>query len=203
MYVSVWLVPRARLPRLPAGLAAAVRPVTIGGHGIIGTAWVEYGPGGVLQYRELLSAVLVRDRARPRVSIVDIWVDSPASRAGGRQLWGIPKELAELEFSPDAADGGDGLTARAGTGEGVIAQARISTGPRRLGRWPAGASVVQLLGDRVTVTPVRGRASIRAAHAAWRVPAGAPLAYLRDRRPLFTVALRDFDILFGRRSAPR
>jgi len=81
----------------PSAARAAVRPVTIGGHGLVGTAWVEYEPGGVLQYRELLSAVLIRHRARPGVSIVDIWVESPASRDGGRELWGIPKELAELD----------------------------------------------------------------------------------------------------------
>jgi hypothetical protein len=204
MHVSIWSLPAAQLPRLPDGLAAAVRPVTVGGRGLVGTAWVEYGPGGVLQYRELLSAVLVRQHARPRVSIVDIWVDSPASRDGGRDLWGIPKELAELEIKPSATTGGTGgLTARARTVTGAIAETLISPGPRCPGRWPTRLSVIQLLRQQVKVTPVRGWASIQRSRATWQVTPGGPLAYLSGRRPLLTVTLRDFRMVFGRQSPQR
>lgn len=190
MYVSVWPVPRAQLPPLPPALAARVRPLTVAGRGLVGTAWVDYGPGGVLQYRELLSAVLVRRAGRPLVSIVDIWVDSPASRDGGRALWGIPKELAELDFRP----AGGGLDARAG----AIAQARLARGPRLPGRWPARFSVVQVVGDGTRTTPVRSHAAVHVAKAGWQVPADGPLGYLAGRRPLLTVALRDFHLTFGR-----
>jgi hypothetical protein len=190
MYVSVWPVPRAKLPPLPSTLSAEVRPLTVAGRGLVGTAWVDYGPGGVLRYRELLSAVLVRRAGRPLASIVDIWVDSPASRDGGRELWGIPKELAELDFRP--ADGA--LEVRAGT----IAGARLVDRTRLPGRWPARFSVVQALGDRTKTTPVRASAGLRLAKAAWRVAPDGPLAYLAGRRPLFTVALRDFRLTFGR-----
>ncbi|MDQ7906258.1 acetoacetate decarboxylase family protein [Phytohabitans sp. ZYX-F-186] len=190
MYVSVWPVPRAHLPPLPAVLAAEVRPLTVAGRGLVGTAWVDYGPGGVLTYRELLSAVLVRRAGRPLVSIVDIWVDSPASRDGGRALWGIPKELAELDFR---ATGG-GLDARAT----AIAGAWLVDGPRLPGRWPARFSVVQALGERTRTTPVRARAAARLARAGWRVEPDGPLAYLAGRRPWLTLALRDFRMVFGR-----
>jgi hypothetical protein len=155
---------------------------------------VEYGPGGVLQYRELLSAVLVRHRARPRVSITGIWVDSPASRDGGRELWGIPKELAELTI---------GETACARTQAGTIARASISSGRRYPGRWPVRFSVIQLLGRQVKETPVRGWASIQRARAMWQVEPAGPLAELGGRRPVLTVTLRDFRILCGRRPSPR
>jgi hypothetical protein len=183
-------VPRDRLPRLPDGLAATVRPVTVGGHAIVGTAWVDYEPGGVLSYRELLSAVLVHERNRPHVTIVDIWVDSPASRDGGRELWGIPKELADLEIGSPAA----GMVRAAAGG---IAEARISLGRPLPGRWPTRLSVAQWLRGRVEVTPVRGRAGIRLATATWRVAPDGPLAYLSGRRPWLTVALRDFRMVFG------
>lgn len=198
MYLSIWSLPAARIPALPAALAAVVRPLSIGGRGLVGTAWVRYEPGGVLQYRELLAAVLVRHRGRPRVSISDIWVDSPASRDGGRQLWGIPKELAELELDP--ADGG-GLAARAWTPAGPIAQAVFSTGRRYPGRWPFRFSVVQLRDGQVAVTPVRGSAVAQRATATWRPQPGGGLAALSGRRPLLTVALRDVRIRFGRRNA--
>jgi hypothetical protein len=103
MYLSVFAVPRSALPALPPPLAATVRPV--GRRVPVGAAWVSYEPGGVLTYRELLTAVLVHERGRPRVSILDIWVDSVASRDGGRALWGIPKNLAQLTIRPGAGTG--------------------------------------------------------------------------------------------------
>jgi len=191
MYVSLWPVPRAQLPPLPAALAAQARPLTVAGRGVVGTAWVDYGPGGVLQYRELLSAVLVRRGRRPLVSIVDIWVDSPTSRDGGRELWGIPKELAELDFPTPS---GPATHARAGG----IAEARLAAGPRLPGRWPARFSVIQVLGGQPKTSPVRARAAVRLAKATWQVVPDGPLAYLAGRRPLLTLALRDFRMGFGR-----
>lgn len=200
MYVSLWWVPRARLPALPPGLAGAVRPVTVAGRGLVGTAWVEYEPGGDMDYRELLSAVLVRHRARLRVCIVDIWVDSPASRDGGRELWGIPKDLAT--FALDRDHRRDALAARADTtGDQVataaIAQASIGARRRVPGRWPVGFSIVQLLGDQVKTTPVRGRGAAGPASATWQVPGTGPLAYLAGRRPWLSLAMHDFRLTFG------
>src|SRR5687768_9930059 len=85
--VSVWLVRATALPPLP------VRPVTVFGRAVVGTAFVDYRPPG-MAYHEVLAAVLVRRGLRFGVSIPRIWVDSPASLAGGRELWGIPKEPA-------------------------------------------------------------------------------------------------------------
>ncbi|MGI5214705.1 acetoacetate decarboxylase family protein [Plantactinospora sp. CA-290183] len=198
MYVSVWSVPRRDLPPLPGELARVVRPVTLGGRGLIGTAWVVYEPGGVLHYRELLCAVLVRDGARPRVSITGIWVDSPTSRDGGRELWGIPKELAALEIGGTAdRDGAGELAASAGTGSGPIARAVVRAGRRLPGRWPLRFSVAQLLGARVRTTPVRCRAGVGVGSAGWDVDPAGPLGYLAGRRPLFTLTLRDFRLVFG------
>lgn len=189
MYVSVWALPRGRLPSLPPALAAEVRPVTLAGRCVVGTAWVDYGPGGVLRYRELLSAVLVRRAGRPLVSIVDIWVDSEASRDGGRALWGVPKELAELDLRTE----GGGLDARAAG----IARARLVRALRLPGRWPVRFSVAQELGAKTRTTPVRARAGVAVAKADWRVAPDGPLAYLAGSRPLLTLAVGDFDLTFG------
>ena len=66
--------------------------------GLYGVAFVGYEPGSDLTYSELLVARPVRGPggATPRIEITDIWVDSPASMAGGRALWGIPKELCDF-----------------------------------------------------------------------------------------------------------
>ncbi len=198
MYLSVFAVPRSALPALPAPLAAAVRP--LGRRVPVGAAWVSYEPGGVLAYRELLTAVLVHERGRPRVSILDIWVDSVASRDGGRALWGIPKDLAQLTIRPGtgrstvmAAHTG----AEPGSVPGPIGAASFRAGLRLPGRWPTPMTVAQSLGGGVRRTPVRARAGVRAAAATWRVDAQGPLGYLAGRRPLATVMLTDFRLRFG------
>ena len=61
--------------------------------GAYAAAFVSYEPGSPLTYSELLVA---RPLGGTRVQVTDIWVDSPASRAGGRELWAIPKELCGL-----------------------------------------------------------------------------------------------------------
>jgi hypothetical protein len=194
LYLSVFAVPGAALPALPAPLAAAVGPVLIGGRALVGAAWVRYEPGGTLDYRELLSAVLVLQRYRPRVSILDIWVDSPASRDGGRALWGIPKELAEFVLTTDT---GGTTAAVATTAGGEIAKTTVTRGIRIPGRWPAPLSVVQALGDRVRHTRVRGWAGLRLSRATWHADPAGPLGYLAGRRPLLTATLADFRLRFG------
>ncbi|MEV1289092.1 acetoacetate decarboxylase family protein [Micromonospora sp. NPDC049679] len=203
LYLSVWLLPRARLPELPPGLAERARPILIGGRAVVGTAWVRYESGGVLDYRELLSAVLVSVGARPGVSIVDIWVDSEASRAGGRELWGIPKELAAFEF-PDPSQRASAVTVAATTTGGVpVAEARLSAGTRLPGRWPFGFPVTQTLHGRVLGTPVRGSARLRFGAARWHPNPAGPLRYLAGQRPWLTLSLTDFRLVFGRRPGDR
>ncbi|MDR7274353.1 acetoacetate decarboxylase family protein [Catenuloplanes atrovinosus] len=185
MHVSVWLVPAAGLPPHPQGLAAP--PLTVAGRVPVGAAWVSYRPGGVLSYRELLAGRLVRDHGRPRATITEIWVDSEASRDGGRELWGIPKELAELTVdAPEPAAPG-------------IAHAVLRAGPRFPGRWPVGLRVLQLLHGRPLTTGVRGRAALRLDRIAWSPLPDGPLGYLAGRRPLLSVTFADFDITFGSR----
>ncbi|WIM94060.1 acetoacetate decarboxylase family protein [Actinoplanes oblitus] len=200
MYLSVFLIPMRAVPPLPEVLGAAARPLSFGGRAAVGAAWVDYQPGGVLHYRELLSAVLTHERGRPRVSITDIWVDSVASRDGGRRLWGIPKELAEftLEADEDLVD-----AQAAAPGGAPIGSALIRLKRRVPGRFPLGFTVAQALGEQVRRTPVRGRAGLRTSNAAWRPDPDGPLAYLAGRRPVLNLAVTDFWLVFGRSAKDR
>ncbi|KUL26834.1 acetoacetate decarboxylase family protein [Actinoplanes awajinensis] len=194
MYLSVFLIPMRAVPPLPETLGATVRPLSFGGRAAVGAAWVHYQPGGVLHYRELLSAVLTHERGRPRVSITDIWVDSVASREGGRRLWGIPKEIAELRIDADE----DLVDASAATPEGgAIGSALVRLKRQVPGRFPLGFTVAQALGGQVKRTPVRGRGGLRMSGAGWRVDPAGPLGYLAGRRPVVSVAVTDFLLVFG------
>ncbi|MFG2041000.1 acetoacetate decarboxylase family protein [Dactylosporangium sp. NPDC048998] len=188
MYVSVWALPVADLPELPPELAGVVRVVGFGRWAVVGTAWVDYRPGGDMSYRELLSAVLVRAGLRPRVTVTHIWVDSPGSRDGGRALWGIPKELAEFELT--------GERAAAATGAGPIAAADLRRRRPAL-RLPVGFRVTQALAGAAKTTPVRATARCGPARVAWTIEPDGPLRFLAGRRPLLSMVADDFRMRFG------
>ena len=64
-------------------------------------AFVRYGEGSTLQYHELMVApALVRVGWRMGAWISHIYVDSEMSLRGGREIWGVPKQLASFEWSP-------------------------------------------------------------------------------------------------------
>jgi hypothetical protein len=184
MHVSVWAVPVADVPALPPALAGAVRVVRCFGRAFVGTAWVDYQPGGDLSYHELLCAVLTRARWRPRVTITHIWVDSEASRDGGRALWGIPKELASF-------DGGFASAA------GPIASVALSPFEGLPPRLPVGFKVVQDLAGRPVTTPVRSTARYGLARVRWTIAADGPLRFLAGRRPLLSFVAARFRMRFG------
>jgi len=194
MHVAVWLVPRAGTGLRP--VPAGTRQVRVVGREVVGTAWVDYEPGGVLTYRELLVATLVRDGVRPRTTITAIWVDNVPSRDGGRALWAIPKDLARIEFGVAAGDFG----AEAHIDARPIASASVDRGVRLPGRWPVRFRVVQDRDGQPQTTRVRATARIQIGRSSWRFAPDGPLAYLRGLRPRLTVTLADFRMTFG--SAP-
>ena len=179
LHLSLWLLPAAKVPPVPAA-----RLITVAGRAVVGTAWVDYQPGGVLEYRELLAAVAVRRGLRPAVTITHIWVDSEPSRDGGRELWGIPKDLATLSINTTSTAPG-------------IADAVIEVGHTAFGRWPFRFSLVQELGGKPKVSPVRGSARLHRARIGWAVVRDGPLSWLAGGRPLVSLSFRDFRMLFG------
>ena len=70
--------------------------------GVYGAAFVSYEEGSPLTYSELLVArPISTDKDGRRVTITDIWVDSPESVAGGRELWAIPKGLCDFSLESE------------------------------------------------------------------------------------------------------
>lgn len=194
LHAAALLVPLAELPRaLYRELPPGWRPVRVAGRVVVGVAWVSYEPGGVLSYREVMATVLVRRGLRVLPHVFAIWVDSEASRDGGRALWGIPKELAEFEFT------GDTFTAR--TAHQPIATARLRPAFGVPGRWPVRFSVVQSLDGAAKASPVRSRSGLAVARMTLQAPAAGPLGFLAGRRPLASFTMRGFEMSFGRSAA--
>jgi hypothetical protein len=177
LVISVFRVPRGLVPteHVPAG----ARVITLAGNAFVAVAFVSYEPGSVLTYEELLVATPVRDQGRVAVSVQQIWVDSEASRQGGRELWAIPKQLARF---------GEGSS---------IAGVAVTGGVPLPGRWTSAGWTAQRLDGRDVRTRMRmsGRASL--VRTGWLFPVGGPLGYLTGRTPLVSFAMKDVRLTFG------
>jgi acetoacetate decarboxylase len=58
-----------------------------------------YQSGSVLEYNELIvAAALVRHQKQIGAWISHIYVDNEESVAGGREIWGLPKEIAQFTW---------------------------------------------------------------------------------------------------------
>lgn len=166
--------------------------------GLYGAAFVDYVSPSPLTYHELLVARLVSDGRARRAHITDIWVDSPASRDGGRALWAIPKDLAD--FAVGRSDSGPLSDTRwsAADANGQQARARFRDVSRAVPRVPFAASTWQRreTGEAV-VAPIRGRARVLPAIASWEFHPDGPLAFLRGRRSIASLRIADFEMDFG------
>jgi hypothetical protein len=191
LLVSVFLVPVAELPS-PFQTLPMIR---MGRRAIVGAAFANYAPGGVLAYDELLVATPAVVRGRPRITIPQIWVDSPQSLAGGRALWGIPKRLAT--FASDLTT--DAATAAART-TGPVAALSARFGRTMFPGSPRLPLPVEQrsAGRRIlSHNQVAGR--LTWLHTYWTFDPTGPLGYLHGRRPIASFAVRDAAIVFGRR----
>jgi hypothetical protein len=166
--------------------------------GLYGAGFVDYTEGSVLTYRELLLARLVRDGAVPRVHVTDVWVDSESSRDGGRSLWAIPKDLAELHVRTRHVGPATRASCDANINGSPVAAARFTSARVPSIRTPFRFTVGQEREDgSPVVTPVSGTSRNALVHGQWDFGADGPLAWLHGRRPVATFGLGDFRLTFG------
>ncbi len=173
--------------------------------GVYGAALVSYEEPSPLTYGELLVARTVStDTVGKAVTITDIWVDSPASMAGGRELWAIPKDLCDFDLRTERT----GPITRARWTTSVdgrpIASAWFTDISRVAPRVPfkgqtwqrredgpgvgAGAEVTASLTGSSKSLPCRG---------AWSFAVDGPLGWLHGKRPLASFRMADFHMSFG------
>lgn len=99
LLVLRWLPLREAQRHLPPG----VRLIPLlPGRTLSAVLCAHYADGSTLQYNELIFAPgLARARGRLGWWISRIWVDDPLALDGGRQIWGLPKQLARFEWEPE------------------------------------------------------------------------------------------------------
>lgn len=170
--------------------------------GLYGAAFVSYTEGSPLTYSELLVArPVATERHGRRVTITDIWVDSPESVAGGRELWAIPKGLCDFSFESSHAGPLSTTEWTARVGRVPIATATfrdVSRAAPRLpfrgGTWQPG--IPDTGGEERTAT-LQGSARTLPARARWDVNPDGPLGWLADARQLASFRQASFRMSFG------
>lgn len=167
--------------------------------GVYGVALVSYEEPSPLTYSELLVARVVKEPLRA-VSITDIWVDSPASVAGGRELWAIPKELADFRVSRERG------TVRERTSWAVevegrpVVRARFTDASRLLPRVPLkGATWQPPIDDHAgdVVAHLTGSSRVGPCRADWDIAPDGPLGWLAGARRLASFRQDAFRMTFG------
>lgn len=169
--------------------------------GIYGAALVDYREPSPLTYGELLVArtVPTGSKGANPVTITDIWVDSPASMAGGRELWAIPKDLCDFDRTTTTA----GPLARtewsASIGRSPIVEARFTDVSRAAPRVPFTGRVVQPgIPDHPGTAHVvmQGTAKALPARGRWHFAPDGPLGFLGRARQLGTFRMQGFRLHF-------
>jgi acetoacetate decarboxylase len=157
-----------------------------------GTVYVaSYEQGSVLQYHELIVApALVWAKGRLGLWVSHIYVDDPSSMAGGREVWGLPKELASFAVDEHASAGR--ITVSQGertlctlshdrVSRGLCAPALIPTFGQR-----QGAPLFFVGRVQARISPTRVRVE---------VPAESPFATLGVHRPRLGMAYANLAIV--------
>ncbi|NEE20619.1 acetoacetate decarboxylase family protein [Streptomyces sp. SID7499] len=192
MVVSLWRVPADDLPSWP--LPAGVRPWVVRRRATLVTFWVDYRPGGVLAYREFLIALAVRHGHRLAGNTVAAWVDDDGALAGGRALWGIPKEPGVFTLRADSRSTraeliADGIPVVRFTYQDVLRLPfRLSARAHLVQQPPDGTECRVPM--RISGRPALGRGRMS-------TEPEAPWSVLARRQPVLSLAVRDFRSMVG------
>jgi acetoacetate decarboxylase len=153
----------------PAGLR--VVPV-LPGKTLAALYCARYGSRSTLSYHELIVApALVCSKGRVGFWISHIYVDDPASMAAGREIWGLPKELAKFEWAPKQG------YARVERDAACLCEVRWSPRPARLPM----PLLAPAFGAKGFIHGT-GMCSLTRCPAAISIPARAPFAALSFQR---------------------
>jgi hypothetical protein len=168
--------------------------------GSYGVALVDYVEPSPLTYGELLVARTTRtEDGRRAVTITDIWVDSPASMAGGRALWAIPKQLCDFDMESSFRGPVTRTEWTATVERRPLVEASFTDVSRLAPRTPSKGLVVQPPIDDHT-TPVTvvmaGTAKALPCRARWTFAPDGPLAFLREARQLASFRMASFRLDF-------
>jgi len=168
--------------------------------GTYGVALVSYEEPSPLTYHELLLARTTKNAAgKGAVTITDIWVDSPASQAGGRALWAIPKELCDFDLDTSFRGPVTSTDWSASIERRPIVEASFTDVSRAAIRMPFTGLVEQPgIAEHPEIADVvmKGNAKALPCRSRWSFASDGPLAFLQGARRLGSFRMAGFRLAF-------
>ncbi|HCF26945.1 MAG TPA: acetoacetate decarboxylase [Cyanobacteria bacterium UBA11049] len=139
-----------------------------------------YGQGSVLEYSELIViAAVLNYKGKFGGWVSHIYVDNSDSVAGGREIWGLPKEMADFTWEHD-----NRVTVRQGNRTLCsLGYNRQSFGWRQ---W-IGASSFSSMESNLLLFPAEAEFSLGLVGSKLEIPSESPFASLNIGQPLLTV----------------
>lgn len=146
-----------------------------------------YGSGSVLKYSELIVIpAVVTYKGKFGGWISHIYVDDSNSVAGGREIWGLPKELAEFTWEQ-----GNRVTVRQGTR--VLCSLNYSHQDFSWRQWLR-ASSFSTLNSNLLLFPFEVESRLGFISSQLEVPAESPFSGINLSQPWLTIYLNEMHL---------
>ncbi len=140
----------------------------------------HYGSGSVLEYSELIVApAVVGYQGKIGGWVSHIYVDNPDSVAGGREIWGLPKEMAEFTW-----ENGKHLTVR--QGNQVLCSLDYQQQSLAWRQW-LGGSAFSTKGANLLMFPAEVESRLGLIGSKLEVPAESPFSGINLGQPFLSV----------------
>ncbi|MBD2460934.1 acetoacetate decarboxylase family protein [Oscillatoria sp. FACHB-1407] len=158
-------------------------------HTLGGIYLSSYINGSSLEYSELIVVSgLVSYAGKTGIWVSHIYVDNPDSVAGGREIWGLPKELAQFTWEQ-----GQRRYCKVQQGDRLLYTFR-SDWQLPLWRQPIAGQALSTLVDQVLLFDAKASANFAVVGAELHVPSTSPFASLGLTSPWLVVAAESLDL---------
>jgi hypothetical protein len=193
LYGSIWAVPQSFVA---LNLPLSLKKFNNLGYAGVFAGFVDYQPGSTLTYHELIAGLVVKVRNRFRfgLHVSHIWVDNETSLQGGREIWGVPKQLADFNYT--YSENNRSFNGIASSGGKVLATGNFRTVlglPGNL-KAPCPFPNLQQVGGQIAATSGMFTSNFRFCKGGMVIPAESKLAELgiAGRNPLVSFAGLNF-----------
>jgi acetoacetate decarboxylase len=160
----------------------------------LGSVYVSsYQAGSVMEYNELIvAAAVVRDRGKVGSWISHIYVDNLDSVAGGREIWGLPKEMAEFTWENNSVtvNQENRNLCRLNYQDNLLSFLRL---PQNLS-----ANSFSGLSSELLLFKASFQAKINSISAKLEIPSDSPFVNLNLKQPFLSLNLKELNLVANR-----
>lgn len=156
----------------------------------------SYKPGSLLEYNELIVVPgYVRYQGKTGFWISHIYVDNEDSVAGGREIWGLPKEMAKFSWDKNSVRIYQGKNSQANN---ELCHLEYHQGLFNLSTWwkpEISGSCFSGLGSDLLFFTSQFKSKIALLKSNLEIPASSPFAALNLGKHILALNLQDLELI--------